>query len=158
MKRFGVILVIVLAIMFFMRSPFNNIKNIYIHLCLVMEDIYALYKTTDVSLVVVSNGYSRPDDLDHGSVEKIRTLMVDADVSRAYVSCYQGRCSSTFYIDIPFEFVRPSWYYKYSSDGVIEEEIVPSIKEELEKPRELPYYFYCEMTEMENWFYCTSDG
>lgn len=115
-----------------------------------------LSKSSGENNIIVAESFVDPDEMTDEIPREIEEKMDEEGLSRVHYSCGKQVCWVTLYVDKIFNFIGPSWYYSYRSDGVVEETIVPSLDEALDEQESYPYFF-CERAEVENWFFCSSD-
>lgn len=149
MKKQG-LLILVLAALYFIARPSSDVQE---ELSEILEEMESAYSGSSIS---VGRHNQNINDLSTEGLARIEDLMDRADFRSATYGCNEDCCSGVFFVDNIINFIGPRWYYQYSSDGRIEDDIVESIDEALEERGE--HYFYCERYQEENWFYCTSNG
>lgn len=86
---------------------------------------------------------------------KVLDILDSANVKSVYFSKDErGDYSTALYVNVWLSFISPRWYYLYSSDDRLEEEVVPSIREALASDK-YPYH-YCEKADIDHWYFCTA--
>ena len=102
---------------------------------------------------------AEPDGLDSERVKWIQREMRRSWLARVSLSCYRSSCLSVHYVGNGFVGFGNSKYYKYVPDDLlylIEEVLVESVEKAIEENTEIIYGF-CEITEVEHWFYCENN-
>lgn len=110
----------------------------------------------NIEFLSLWEGHSKPADVYEKIPQNVIDLLGSSDIYVAYFSLQKnGIRDASFVVDRLLGSLRSRWYYLYSTDGLIEEEIVPSLSESLGR-KKYPYH-YCERSDVDNWFFCTSD-
>lgn len=123
--------------------------------------VYALEKISEVSAetgqrsIQIIGSEIEPTEVSEDISGQTLDMLDSANVKSVYFSkTEQGSYSAALYVNVWLSFISPRWYYLYSSDDRLEEEIVPSIREAL-KSDKYPYH-YCEKADIDHWYFCTA--
>lgn len=122
----------------------------------VVEEVEKYQLDQKIKFFALWDDHSRPASV-HGSLpQEVFKSLSGSNIYVAYFSMIDGDVSSaSFIVDRLLGSLRSRWYYTYDADGLMEEEVVPSLSGALER-KNYPYH-YCEKANIENWFFCTSN-
>lgn len=118
------------------------------------DTIIKLSQELGFNYLTIYSSRTNPSELGDAIPSEIYEFIEQSSISRIHF--YDNKDPITaFSVEQHFTFFRPRWYYRYSESGLLDENIVSSLKEAV-RQQNGPPYFLCQRAEVPNWFFCTA--